>query len=710
MPFINNVSQFLDKIANLTLIRAIRNGLALMIPVIMVGSFAVMINNLPIPAFQEFMTALFGNNWKEIGGFLFKGTYSVMSVCILLSVSYAIAMDSPALREERVNIIITCVMSFCCLIILTEPMENGLGIPFFWTAATGLFVALLTAIVATTLFIKLSNINFLRINAFNHELDSSLNRAIVALVPAFLTLLFFAAIKATFTYFGYADIHLIVYDAVKELFVNMQNDLTTALLFNIFTHLFWFLGIHGTNILEPVALELYTTAQDANSLNAIYGLAPTEIFTKPFFDVFVFIGGCGTTLCLVFAILLAARKSNLTKIAKMSILPAIFNINEVIVFGLPLVFNPYYMIPFFLVPCILTLTTYLAMSWELVPLTINKTIWTTPIIIGGYMTVDSYSGVILQLFNLSIGTAIYYPFVRIAEEKRIQRDKMLLREFYDEVFALEDRKVPVLLTRSDTAGSIARSIAQDIQRDLVDDIFVMQYQPQVDNEGKVCGAEALLRWPHRAYGMVPPPVTVTIAEEANLMQYLGDMIIRKVFKQVGEWQKNDKMKDLVIALNISASQMQNERIIDVLSTALKENDVDPKLIEIELTEGRLLNNSAQSWHMLEQFRDMGFKFAIDDFGMGHNSMRYLREFKVDAIKLDGSLTTEVLHDKNSRDIIASIVQLANNLDLNIIAEFVETKEQMLVLQELGCKQYQGYYYAPALPSEKFEEFVIDMNK
>lgn len=710
MSFFNQISQKLDKLANLALIRAIRNGLALMIPIIMVGSFAVMINNLPIAIFQESMNAVFGSAWKDIGNYLFLGTYSIISLCIMFSVSYSLAMESPEIQTNRVNIVITCVLSLSCLIILTEPVFDGQGIPFFWTSATGLFVAMLTAILSTTIFLKLSSFKILRIDAFNHEFDSSLNKAITALIPAFLTLLFFAFLKAGFSFLGYDDIHLIVYDFVKGFFVNLQNNLPTAILFNLFTHVFWFFGIHGTNILEPVALELYSNALAQNSFSVMNGLEPQYIFTKTFFDVFVFLGGCGSTLCLVLAILLGARKSNLTKIAKMSIFPAIFNINEVMIFGLPIVFNPYYIIPFFAVPCLLTLTTYFAMSWGLVPLTINKTIWTTPIIIGGYFTVESYSGVILQLFNLSLGTLVYYPFVKMAEEKRKQRDLMLLQQFYQDVFDLEESKAPVLLSRTDTSGDIARSIAQDIERDLHENIFVMQYQPQVDNSGKVVGAEALLRWPHRIYGMVPPPVTVTIAEEAGLMQELGNMIIRQVFSQVGEWQKHPETKDLVIALNISASQMQDDKVLDVLKKALEENNINPKNIEIELTEGRLLNNSAQSWYMLEQFRDMGFKFAIDDFGMGHNSMRYLREFTVDAIKLDGSLTKEVLTDKNARDIVTSIVQLADNLKLNTIAEFVETKDQMLMLKELGCKQYQGYYYAPALPADKFREFVMEMNK
>ena len=113
--------------------------------------------------------------------------------------------------------------------------------------------------------------------------------------------------------------------------------------------------------------------------------------------------------------------------------------------------------------------------------------------------------------------------------------------------------------------------------------------------------------------------------------------------------------------------------------------------------------------MLELFKGMGFRFAIDDFGMGHNSMRYLREFSVDVIKLDGSLTTEVLKDKSSRDIVASIAQLANNLGMKIIAEFVETKEQMEVLRQLGCHIYQGMYYSLALQAAEFENFARKIN-
>ena len=712
MNFFSKFTQWLDDMANLSVIKAIRDSLALMIPVIMVGSFAVMINNLPIDIFQNTMHLAFGDNWKNIGAFLARGTYNIISFCVLLSVSYYITIESSALKQDRVHTLTACVVSLCALIILTEPIigvKGGEGIPYFWTSATGLFVAMLTAITATTLFIKLSDIDILRIDSFNYELDSSLNSAIKALVPAFLTLLFFALVKMFFVNIGHADIHYIVYDLVKDAFKHLENTLPTAMVFNFFMHLFWFFGVHGSNLLEPVALELYQNALLQNADAVSNGLPPTIIITKTFFDVFVYLGGCGSTLCLVFAILFAAPKSNLSKIAKISILPAIFNINEVLLFGLPIVFNPYYVVPFFIVPCVLTLTTYIAFSLEWVPLTYYKTLWTTPIIIGGYMTVGSYSGVVLQLFNLALGTAIYYPFVRLSEQKRMERDQILLKDFYTEIFELEDKKVPVLLTRRDKSGSIARSIALDIKRDLEDDIFVMHYQPQVDNNGRVCGAEALLRWPHREYGMVPPPVVVAVAEEAGYMKEIGDMIIKNVIKQVGEWQKDESLKDLIISFNVSASQMNTEEIMAMLKNTLEENNADPRFIEIELTEGRLLSNSVQNWHMLEQFREIGFRFAIDDFGMGNNSMRYLREFTVDTVKLDGSLTMEVLTDKNSRDIVSSIVQLARNLNLNIIAEFVETKEQQLVLQELGCDVYQGYLYSPAIPAERFAEYVRAVN-
>jgi EAL domain-containing protein (putative c-di-GMP-specific phosphodiesterase class I) len=155
--------------------------------------------------------------------------------------------------------------------------------------------------------------------------------------------------------------------------------------------------------------------------------------------------------------------------------------------------------------------------------------------------------------------------------------------------------------------------------------------------------------------------------------------------------------------------MRTERIVRVLEDELSANGGDPHMIEIELTEGKLLNNSAQSSRMLELFKGMGFRFAIDDFGMGHNSMRYLREFSIDVIKLDGSLTTEVLKDKSSRDIVASIAQLADNLGMKIIAEFVETKEQMEVLRQLGCHIYQGMYYSLALPAAEFETFAKKIN-
>ncbi len=703
------LTKYLDTFSNLLLVRAISNGLMLMMPIMMVGSLAVMVNNLPIDHFQGAMLGLFGERWKNLGGLVAQGTFSIMSVVVLLSVSYSITQENRLSLEGRTHPLIGSAVALASLIILTEPTGDSLGLPFFWLSNTGLFVAIITAVTATYTYICLSSYSALRVDVFSHEADSNLYKAITAIIPTLLTLVLFAVVKMYFTHLGYPDIHKIVYDVLKSFFIDLQNNMGTALLFNISSHIFWFFGIHGNNILEPVSQELYMNALAANIANVEMHLPPTEIFTKPFFDVFVYLGGSGSSLSLIAAILIGARRTNIAKIANISIFPALFNINEVIVFGLPIVFNPYYLLPFLTVPCILTATTYLAMVGGGVPLTQAAATLTTPILLGGYTASHSYAASLLQLVNLAIGTAIYLPFVRMSEAQRTVRAKAALLNFYQEVYDLEERKVPVLMNREDATGSLSRGLAEDIRLDLADDIFVMEYQPQINNDGQVSGAEALLRWPHRIYGRIPPPVAVAVAEEAGLMEDLGDMIIKKVFKQVGQWQQLGHMKDLVIALNISASQMEKSSIVSALKLAILQNSVNPHGIEIELTEGRLLSNSADTWGRLEQFRALGFKFAIDDFGMGHNSMRYLREFKVDTIKLDGSLTTEVLTDKNARDIVSSIVQLANNLDLNIIAEFVETKDQMLLLKELGCKQYQGYYYSASLTPEEFANYVYQMN-
>ena len=244
--------------------------------------------------------------------------------------------------------------------------------------------------------------------------------------------------------------------------------------------------MHGSNILEPVAKSIFIPALTVNQSLIESNHLPTEIFTKTFFDTFVLMGGCGTALCLIIAILIKGRKKNQQKLAKLSFLPVFFNINELIVFGIPIVLNPIFLIPFIFVPLLLTLTSYLALFYGFVPYTSNLVEWTTPIFLSGYYSTNSISGSVLQLFNLVLGTACYIPFVKLAQNISDFQIKNSINKVYDYFKQNEERGVVApLLDRYDDIGSISRFLAVDLEHSIDSNKIKLFYQPQVNYDGEV---------------------------------------------------------------------------------------------------------------------------------------------------------------------------------------------------------------------------------
>lgn len=325
--------------------------------------------------------------------------------------------------------------------------------------------------------------------------DGDFGNAVSAVIPAAITISIFAVINQfLFVFFQINDINEFLSITLCSLFTHVSNPFLRALLFIFLIHFLWFFGIHGSNMLEHVAQSVYVPALMVNQYLIDTNHAPTQIFTKTFFDAFVLMGGCGSTLCLIIAILILRKNKNQLRIAKFSIFPLVFNINELIVFGFPIVLNPIYLIPFVLVPLILTITSFTAMSLGLVPITCHLVEWTTPVFISGYYATGSVNGSILQLFNLVLGTLCYIPFVKLSQiisaSKMSKNYEKLCAEFKR---TEKSTKRYDLLVRHDMLGSLARALVEELNHDIQKKSISLFYQPQVDYNGTIFCAEALLR-------------------------------------------------------------------------------------------------------------------------------------------------------------------------------------------------------------------------
>ena len=307
--FMDLLSAVNEKVGNRKILISIRRGLTYMIPLILLGSFALVIISLPIPAYQKFMQSVFGSEWNNIPNYIQDGTFGVLSLIMIICISYSLAEEYQIDRSMYVNPIITASVSLASFIAISGINKEGFSIANF--GVLGVFAAIVTAVISTLIFIKLSSISFLRIKAFPEGANSAFNYSLISIIPAAITVTLFAAFNHFFTtLFGVSNIQSLISSALISLFNRIRSPLLSGILFITLVHIFWFFGMHGNNILEPVAESLFIPAVSINKTLIESNLMPTEIFTKTFFDTFVIMGGCGSTLCLIIAILLIERKKN----------------------------------------------------------------------------------------------------------------------------------------------------------------------------------------------------------------------------------------------------------------------------------------------------------------------------------------------------------------------------------------------------------------
>ncbi len=692
-----------DFAAKKPVLYAIQNGFTYMIPLVLLGSMALVFLSLPIEAYQNFMLRLFGEGWKNAFSYVQDGTSNVFSIVLVIVISYSYTQELNS-RQDFMTPIMASITALGSYVALLGINKAGFSISYF--GVIGVFNALVVSLVSTTLFRKLSSIRVFRIRALFNGANPNFSNVVSLFIPASLTIVIFAGINEALSCFvGIESIQGAIASSLNSVFTHIGSAFWQGIVFMLLVHVYWFLGIHGSNMLEAVAQNIFVPALQTNQELVSLGIAPTEIFTKTFFDTFVFMGGCGSALCLLLAMLIVGRNKSHVGLAKMSLVPVLFNVNELIVFGVPIVLNPIYLIPFISVPLMLTGVSFFFVQVGFVPYTINMVEWTTPVLLSGYIATGSVWGSCLQLLNLALGTICYIPFVRLSVKSYEARKDLNLKKICDAFRALEECGVTSsLMSRSDSVGGIARSLSLDFEYDLRRKAFDLHYQPIVNDMGRVVSIEALLRWNHESYGLISPPLVIALAEEAGLIDRLGNLIFERVCEDLQK-MKEVGIHDVTASVNVSVIQLESENFMSHLGEIITERGICFTDIEIEITERLSLSRSLKIARQMEKMNKQGVKLAMDDFGAGHSSLIYLKEYNFHTIKLDGSLVREIIGSSNCRDIISSVISLGKTLNCRVVAEFVEEEEQRMLLREFGCEFYQGYLFSKALPIEEILEYI-----
>jgi len=245
----------------------------------------------------------------------------------------------------------------------------------------------------------------------------------------------------------------------------------------------------------------------------------------------------------------------------------------------------------------------------------------------------------------------------------------------------------------------------DLRQGILDNQFILRYQPQVDQFGRITGAEALLRWNHPKRGVVSPAEFIPLAEETGLILPLGRWVLQTACAQLAEWAKREETAHLTLAVNVSACQFRQPDFVEQVLEILDSRKIDPTRLKLELTESLLLDDVESIIKKMMSLKAKGVCFSLDDFGTGYSSLSYLKRLPLDQLKIDQSFVRDVLADPNDAAIARTVVALAHSLGLAVIAEGVEIESQRQFLRDHGCLAYQGYLFSPPLLLAEFERFI-----
>jgi len=309
-----------------------------------------------------------------------------------------------------------------------------------------------------------------------------------------------------------------------------------------------------------------------------------------------------------------------------------------------------------------------------------------------------------ELFvSASIGVSLYPKDGEDAKTLEKHADMALYH-------AKEEGKNTFRFFREELNSGVQERIAfdQGLRHALSRQELRLHYQPKLSlATGRVVGVEALLRWESKEFGLVSPLSFIPLAEENRLIVPIGEWVLRTACQQQVAWQQQGL--DLNVAVNLSAVQFKSPDLIDRIAAVMAETGIRPDQLELELTESALVEQPDEVVRVLERLRGLGCGISIDDFGTGYSSLSYLKAFPVSVLKIDRSFVQDLADDSGDRAIAQSVVNMADNLGMQTVAEGVETPEQQEILKQIGCTFVQGFMYARPLPAEQIPDVVAQLH-
>lgn len=246
------------------------------------------------------------------------------------------------------------------------------------------------------------------------------------------------------------------------------------------------------------------------------------------------------------------------------------------------------------------------------------------------------------------------------------------------------------------------ALEKDLRASLRLQQLVLYYQMQVDDSGRIVGAEALIRWQHPQRGMVSPAQFIPLAEEIGMIIPIGDWVIEQACAQLKAWEMDPVLRKIKLSVNVSPRQLSQPYFVEQVKDTIEASGIRASQLKLELTESFILHDVEEAIEKMQELRHIGIRFALDDFGTGYSSLAYLTRLPLEQLKIDQSFVRDIARAKNSNVMVRTIISIAGNFGLEVVAEGVETDEQLAFLRQYGCNKFQGFLFGKAVPVQEFE--------
>ncbi|MBV4455344.1 MULTISPECIES: EAL domain-containing protein [Pseudomonas] len=672
-------TQRLAALASTESLRAIREGLLWILPCLLVSAgFLVVSECARVFGFDPQVVTFLAGLHNQIS--------AVIPLLVAASIGYMLAIQH---RLPQLPVAFLCLANVLLATFILREYPRA-------SATFVLFIAIASPLLNVPAMAWLHRYRWTRLvneDLVGHNLRGTINMV----VPGFITALALVAALSLLLQVPY-----VAQLQGPQVLDALQSPYGSGLFVTLMNSLLWFFGIHGVYAMQPL-FDVLDQAVVLNGAALAAGEPIKYLLNGGLLGSFAFIGGSGGALCLLLAILLVSKSQSMRLLAVASLPLSLFNVSEVLLFGLPIILNPRLFIPFLIVPALNATVALTVVQLGWVSPAVASVPFTAPVLLNAYLsTQGDLAAVALQVLLLGLGTLVYAPYVRAIHRQASEGGTVYLKSLDMTFRGLEEkgrlRELDPVLASHRTLARQASELSR-IQQ-ISDYEFYLEFQPQVSTRTGLCtGCEALMR-ARDANGTVHSPWEfLQWLAQARLMPDVDVWVASQAVRQYQKWRKLGFA--LPMTINVSSATLTDaahgERLVEILAQAHGQ-------VSVEITEEALVGDIQVTRRTIQKLQAIGAKVYIDDFGTGFSALSYLHQFPVDFIKIDRSFVV-AQHDPKGAQVMTGMLRFCEALNLGVVVEGVETAEQLAFLNTGAELIIQGWYFSKALPGDQLEGFV-----